>query len=75
MAAAQNITHKDSGSSIVEEVIRKYGGPKGVQERFNYKSIEAVYMWRIRGELPKSKLIDIHFDTGIPLSKLNKTTG
>lgn len=75
MATARNLTPKDDGNSIVEEVIRKYGGPKNVQERFNYKSIEAVYMWRIRGELPKSKLIDIHFDTGIPLSKLNKVTG
>jgi hypothetical protein len=57
---------------LVNEVIRKYGGAKGVKERFNYSTIEAVYMWRTRGKLPKSKLAEIHLDTGIPLSKLTK---
>lgn len=58
--------------SIVEDVIKAYGGVKAVQERFGYKSSMSVYVWRKRG-IPKNKIVEIYQDTGLDLQSLNKS--
>lgn len=55
---------------LFDEILQSYGGIQQMQDRFGLKSPQAVYNWRYRG-IPKGKLIDIHLDTSIPLSRLN----
>lgn len=60
--------------TIVDEVIKHYGGVRAVQKRFGYTHTMAVYQWRRRG-IPTSKLIDVHLDTGIDLRRLQRSKG
>lgn len=62
-----------SPKEIVEEVIDSYGGVTAAQESLKYKDKMCVYNWRIRG-LPKSRIVEIHIATGIPLDRLVKAT-
>lgn len=62
-----------TSQQIIEEVIKKYGGVKGAQNRFNYSTPMSIYNWRIRG-LPKSRLVDIYLETGIPIDRLKAAT-
>jgi hypothetical protein len=60
---------KDFDVSVIEEVVKAYGGVKQAQERLDYDATMTVYNWRQRG-LPLAKIPFIHLHTDIPVSRL-----
>lgn len=54
---------------LYREIMKKYGNPVEAAKALGYKDAATVRMWRIRG-IPKSRIAEIHLDTGIPLKRL-----
>lgn len=58
--------------SVIDQVIRAYGGRKALAKAFGCTNA-AITNWKRRG-IPKHAIPKIHLDTGIPLKKLDKST-
>lgn len=52
-------------------ILNSYGGIDAVKDSFGYTDVAAVYNWKYRG-IPASKLIDVHFQTGIAIDRLRQ---
>lgn len=55
--------------SIVDEVIKAYGGVQATCTRFGYKTVQGVHIWRKRG-IPYRHQIEIHREKGFDLDEL-----
>ena len=58
--------------NIIDKVIDAYGGINEAHKKLGYSKPMGVYNWRSRG-IPKSKVAQIHLDTGIPIPELLNT--
>lgn len=58
-----------SESIVIAEVLKKGGGVGAVAKALNM-SAEGVRLWRARGQIPASRVVELEQLTGVPRAQL-----